>query len=142
MHVKEIMTLNAEPINAMSSIAEAAEKMERLNVGALIVEEDNELVGVVTDRDITVRAVAHKHDPEKARVRDIMTTEIVACSEDDDLEKAAELMETRKVRRLPVRNSEGLITGILSLGDLAMSTSYEKTGEVLQAISGIAHPER
>ncbi len=142
MRVKETMTVNAEPIEAKSTVAEAASKMENLNVGALIVVENNELVGLITDRDITVRGVAHKLDPEKSLVRDIMTTEIVACSEDDSLEKATEIMETHKIRRLPVTGSEGTITGILSIGDLAMSTSYEKTGEVLQAITGIAHPER
>jgi CBS domain-containing protein len=110
--------------------------MKAFNVGMLPVIEDNQLVGAVTDRDITIRAIADGRDPASVKVRDVMTTDMAYCYEDQDIEEAARLMERRQIRRLPVLNRSQHLVGILSLGDIAVRTGREDlAGEVLERVS-------
>src|SRR5947209_10896530 len=104
MKVKEIMDPRVAVVHADTTVQEAAEKMKDLDVGPLPVCENDRLVGMVTDRDITVRAVAEGHDPWTDHVRDVMTPEVIFCFEDQDVAEAARLMKRKQVRRLLVLN--------------------------------------
>ena len=102
--------------------------------------DGDRLVGVITDRDITVRSVAQGHDPKTARVQEVMTPEVIYCFDDEDVKEAAKKMEEKQVRRLPVLNREKRLVGIVSLGDLAVRTGKEKlAGEVLERVSEPGH---
>jgi CBS domain-containing protein len=120
-----------------ASLQEAARKMRDLDVGPLPVCGDNDrLVGMLTDRDITVRAVAEGQDPKTARVQDIMTPDITYCFEDQDITEAARLMEEKQIRRLVVLNRDKRLVGIVSLGDLAVKTGDKKvSSEALEQVS-------
>jgi len=143
MTVKEIMTEDVEAIAADTTIRNAAEKMASMDVGVLPVVQGEELVGIVTDRDIAIRAVAEGLDPDTTAVRDVMTPHVECCHEDDDLEQCAELMEERKIRRIVVVDEDDRLTGILSLGDLATrSGDHELPEEVLEEISTPSAPRR
>jgi CBS domain-containing protein len=127
MQLKEIMTTDVEVITPESSVTEAAKKMRSLDVGALPVCDGRRLVGMVTDRDITIRATAEARDPDSTLVRDCMSPELVYCFEDQDIQEAERLMQQKQIRRLPVLTREKQLAGIISLGDLAT-----KTGDVQQ----------
>src|SRR5205085_9179806 len=102
MRINEIMTQRAECIRPDATLQEAAGRMKALDIGALPVCENERLVGMITDRDITVRAVSDGHDPRTDHVSDIMTHAIFYCFEDQDITEAACLMKEKQVRRLPV----------------------------------------
>lgn len=135
-----VMTPNPASINAGDSILRAAQLMEELNVGSLPICEGDRLIGIVTDRDITVRAVAHQLPPEDTRVSDAMSEGVQWCYADESVEDAREMMETMQVRRIPVVDREQHLVGIVSLGDLAVKTGQSET--TLEQISQPAAPER
>src|SRR4051795_7830085 len=136
MQLKDVMTREIEVISPEASIEEAARKMDALNVGPLPVCDGNRLVGMVTDRDITVRATAAGKDPRTARVREAMSTDVLYCFDDQDVSEAARLMESQQVRRLPVVDHSRRLVGIVSLGDLATATRDSRlSGEVLERVS-------
>jgi CBS domain-containing protein len=137
MLVKDVMTPGAECIRPGNSLHEAAQKMRNLDVGPLPVCGDNDrLVGMITDRDITVRAVAEACDPRTTTVKDVMTPDVVYCFEDQDVQEAARLMKAHQIRRLVVLNRDKRLVGIVSLGDLAVETGDEKlTGRTLEEVS-------
>jgi CBS domain-containing protein len=142
MKVKDVMTRVAECVRPTDSLQVAAQKMKDLDVGPLPVCEGDRLVGMITDRDITVRATAEAVPPGLGRVRDVMTPDVVSCFEDQDVEEAARLMRERQVRRLVVLNRDNRLVGIISLGDLAVETGDEKlAGETLEQVSGPASPK-
>ena len=116
--------------------------MRDKNEGVIPVFEGDKPVGMVTDRDIAVRAVAEGREPSTTRVKDIMTPEVFFCTEDMELDKAAQIMEYKKIRRLLVKDEKKNVVGILSLGDIATSTPKEFAGEVLKEVVGVAYPER
>lgn len=141
--VQEIMTRNVEVVRPDAPVREAAEKMRSLDVGSLPVCDGERLVGMVTDRDITIRATADGRDPVKTAVSDVMTPDIVYCFEDQNVTEVAELMENRQIRRLPIISREKRLVGIVSLGDLAVDTGKKKmAGRTLTEISKPARPER
>jgi len=144
MQVKDIMTPNAECIRPDDTLEDAAKKMRDLDIGPLPVCGDNDrLAGMITDRDIAVRAVAEGKDPRTTKVREVMSEKIIYCFEDQDVEEAARIMQERQVRRLVVLNRDKRLVGIVSLGDLATETGDRmKVGEVLQDISEPALPHR
>ena len=143
MQVKEIMTCNVETINSDANLIEAAEKMKSLEIGALPVWEADELVGMITDRDITVRAIAERKDPSSTSVKEIMTSDVCCCFEDDDIHEAARMMEEKSIHRLLVVNSDGDSVGFVSLSDFAVKSHDEHlTYEVLERISEPACPHR
>jgi len=143
MQVKEIMTCSAETIDADANLIEAARKMKSLEVGALPVSETEELIGIITDRDITVRATAEDKDPAATHVNEIMTPEVFYCLEDDDIHEAAKMMEDKSIHRLLVLNSDYEPVGFISLADFAVKSHDEHlTWEVLEKISEPACPHR
>jgi CBS domain-containing protein len=137
MQVKEVMTQGVECAGPSDTIASAAERMRDLDVGSLPVCGDNDrLVGMITDRDITIRGTAGCCQPEATAVRELMTPNIVYCFEDQDINEAAELMKEKQIRRVVVLNREKRLVGIVSLGDVAVDTHDEQlAGSTLEAIS-------
>ena len=136
MKVKDISTPDPQCISPEASLTEAARKMRILDIGILLVCENDRLVGTVTDRDITVRAVAEGLDPNTVKVRQMMTQEVVYCFENRSVEEAARLMEEKKIRRLPVLDQEKHLVGIVSIGDLATRAHERKlAGEVLEHVA-------
>jgi CBS domain-containing protein len=136
MQLRDVMTRNVEEIAPEATLMEAAERMRSLDIGALPVCENDKLVGMITDRDIAVRAVADGQDPSRARVRDAMTGQLFYCYEDEDVREAAKLMEEKQIRRLPVFDRSGRVCGIVSLGDIATRVHDERlSGEVLEQVS-------
>jgi CBS domain-containing protein len=136
MQVKEVMTRGAECVRPDDTLQQAARKMRDLDVGPLPVCDNDRLAGMLTDRDITVRAVAEGRDPKSAKVRDAMSEGVCYCFEDDDVSDAARLMKEKQVRRLVVLNSDKRLVGIVSLGDLAVETGDQKlAGQTLERVS-------
>jgi CBS domain-containing protein len=136
MQVKEVMSPGVECISPGESLREAAQKMRKLDVGPLPVCENDRLIGILTDRDIVVRAVADGSDPHATTVRDTMTPQIVYCFEDQEVAEVARLMEQKQIRRLVVLNRSKRLVGIISLGDLAVATGDEHcAARTLESIS-------
>jgi CBS domain-containing protein len=142
MLVRDVMTKGAECVRPTDSLQEAAQKMKNFDVGPLPVCEGDHLVGMITDRDITVRATAEALPPGLGQVRDVMTPDVVYCFEDQDVQEAARLMKEHQVRRLVVLNRDRRLAGIVSLGDLAVETADEKLArETLEQVSEPASPK-
>jgi CBS domain-containing protein len=135
MLVKEVMTRKVEFVTNENTLQETAEKMKSLSVGELPIVIGNEAVGIVTDRDIAIRGVAHGLDPKSAKVIETMSEGIISCKENDSIESAAKTMGSQKVRRLPVMNENGEMSGMVSIGDLALNLDKALVGEVLMEIS-------
>jgi CBS domain-containing protein len=143
MQVHDIMTTHVEVIHPDATLKEAAQKMSQLDIGPLPVCDGTKLVGMLTDRDITIRATAQGYDPKTTRVREAMTAEVVYCFEDQEVKTAAQMMEMRQIRRVPVVNRNKELVGIVSLGDLAVETGdQELAGETLEQVSEPAAPKR
>ena len=134
MKVSECMTRQVFVIGPDNSLREAAQRMAECDAGALPVGENDRLVGVITDRDIAIRAVAHDLSPDTL-VREVMSPEVRYCYEEDDTERVAENMGQQQIRRLPVVNSNKRLVGIISLGDLAASARATTTGRAVADIS-------
>jgi len=135
MKVSECMTREVEVITPDQPIRDAAEFMLRGDAGAMPVSDGDALIGMVTDRDITVRGVAAGRGPDTP-VRDVMTDEVLTCFEDDDVEEVARKMSDGQVRRMPVLNREdSTLVGIVSLGDLSRSNREEAASVALDGIS-------
>lgn len=116
--IREVMTENPKTVEASATLKEAAEIMANENIGNVLVVENDEVQGIVTDRDIVVRAVAKGENPEDCSVREVATTDVTVLSPDDSIADAVKKMEEKDVRRLPVVE-DGKPVGIVSLGDLA-----------------------
>jgi CBS domain-containing protein len=143
MNVSEIMTTGFEMIDATSSLTEAAEKMKSLNVGFLPVKEGTRLAGLLTDRDIVIRGLAEGREPGSTQVKDIISSEVVYCYDDDSVEDAARLMEDNQIRRLIAVNRDQTPVGIVTIGDIAVKSGQEQlAGEVLERVSEPAAPVR
>ena len=137
MKIKSLMTSKVECIRPEATLEQAARRMRDLDVGPLpVCGDEDRLVGIVTDRDITIRAVAQGMDPKTMLVREVMTPSILYCFEDQDVEEAARLMKEHQIRRLVVLNRQKKLVGIISLGDLAVETGDDlMAGELVEAIS-------
>ncbi len=136
MQVRDVMSRDVQVTQPHATLREAADMMKRLDVGPLPVCDGDRLVGIITDRDITVRAVAEGQDCFEGRVRNVMSTDLAYCYEDDDITVATRLMREKQVRRLPVLNRDKRLAGILTLGDVALNTGDTHTsGKTLQAVS-------
>jgi CBS domain-containing protein len=136
MKLAAIMTGGIETIAPQASLAEAAKKMASQDIGSLpVCTAERRVVGIITDRDITVRAVARGMDPNSTRVEEVMTRDVLSCSSDADVEQACELMEKRQVRRLLVTGEDDTPVGIVSLGDIALCLRESQSGEVLKKVS-------
>ena len=144
MRVSDVMTRNVECVRPDDSLQAAARKMRDLDVGPLPVCGDNDkLAGMITDRDITVRAVAEGWNPAEHRVREAMTDQVIYCQDDQDVEEASRMMQERQVRRLMVLNRDKRLVGIVSLGDLAVKAHDDRPSkESLERVSEPAQPRR
>ena len=136
MQVNEAMSTDVRLANPDQTIREAAAIMAEIDAGALPVGDKDRLVGMITDRDIAIRAVAKGLKPD-AKVRDVMSKEVMYCFEDEDIDDVAQNMADLKVRRLPVLNRDKRLVGIVSLGDIALTDGPDSAGE---AICGISEP--
>ena len=132
MKVQEVMSKKVETISPISSLRAAARTLSNLGVGALPVVDNGKLLGIITDRDVSVHAIAIGRDPQNTEVKRVMTKEVFTCYEDQKLAEAAEIMEEHKIRRLAVLNRNEEIAGFLSVDDLA-PVSHELAGAVLAA---------
>jgi CBS domain-containing protein len=119
MQLREVMTREAEVVTPETSLSEAVQKMRSLDLGALPVCDASHLVGMVTDRNITIKAAAYGHDPKTTPVRHYMSSEIICCFEDEEIEEAEHRLRQRRVRCLPVLTREQQVAGIVALDDLA-----------------------
>jgi CBS domain-containing protein len=143
MQVKEVMSPRVECVSPGSNLREAAQMMKKLDVGSLPVCENDQLVGILTDRDIVLRAIAEAKDPQATLVRDTMTPEIVFCFEDQEVPEVALLMERKQIRRLVVFNRDKQLVGIISLGDLAVAADDAPcAARTLESISEPAGAKR
>lgn len=142
MKIREIMTQNPEAAQVTDSIMDVASMMRDLNVGFMPILDGNTLVGVVTDRDIVVRCVAEGCDIENSSIGEIMSSDLHVVSPDTDVEEAENIMEEFQIRRLPVLDENGMLVGVVSLGDIAVRTKdLEKAGEILEEVSEPSRPE-
>ena len=136
MLVQKYMTRNPVTISPDAPIIDATHLMQQHNIGFLPVVDGRQLIGTLTDRDIVVRCLARDLDPHSTPVYAAMTTGIITCQEDEDLEDAAEIMEEHQVRRLIVVDWKKRLAGVLSLGDLATHCEDESLpGEVVKYVS-------
>ena len=133
---RDIMEKDVEFVSADDTVADAAKKMAKLDVGALpVCNEDKRLEGMITDRDIAVKAVAKGKDPKKTKVRDLTDQpEVVTIGADDSIDEALRTMKDKKVRRLPVIDGREVV-GIITQGDLATNVPDDKVGDLVEAIS-------
>lgn len=107
-----------------------------MDIGVLPVSENDKLVGMITDRDITIRAVAEGRNPDQISVRDAMTRDLVSCYEDQELTEVSRIMQERQVRRVVVLNHQEQLVGIASMGDLVVQSGNEQMGgNMLQSVS-------
>jgi len=135
MQVKEAMHPGVEWVEPDTLISVVAQKMRDLDIGAIPVCEKDHLVGMLTDRDITCRAVANSADLSKLTAGDVMTEGVVYCRDIEDLDDAIRIMEDKQIRRMPAIDEEKRMVGMLSLGDVSHAASQQLTGEVLKAVS-------
>ena len=142
MKIKDVMTADVVVAAPDQTVADAARMMARCDAGALPVGQDDRLVGMITDRDIALRAVARDLPPDTP-VSECMSKEVLYCFQDEDVEHVAENMGEQKVRRLPVLDREKRLVGIVSIGDLALHSKPKTSGQAIAAISqpGGAHDQ-
>jgi CBS domain-containing protein len=138
MQISEIMSRDVVIVSPSDSLQMVAQKMAEIDSGIMPVGEKDRLVGIVTDRDIVLRAVAKGKTPGKSTARDVMSPDIKYCYEDETLEDAARNMSTLQVKRLPILNREKRLVGIVSLGDLAMEPEADEQSK--DALVGISQP--
>lgn len=136
MKVKQAMTPDVKLCSPQNTISEAARMMAECDSGVLPVGENDRLVGMITDRDIVIRAVAERLSPDTP-VRDVMSAEVQYCFENDTIADLARHMGEQRVRRLPVLNADKRLVGIISLGDLAREARPSAAGE---AVVGVSRP--
>ena len=136
MNVKDVMTKHAECLSPTASLQTAAQRMKDLDVGSFPVCEYDRIVGIITDRDITVRGVCRGCDPKTTTVREIMTSHVVFCFENQEVHEAARRMRSKQIRRLVVLDRNRQFVGMVSLGDLAMQSGDEHLAwETLERVS-------
>lgn len=142
MRIREAMTRQVRTVSPSSSIREPAKAMAELDIGALPVSEGDRLIGMITDRDIAIRAIAAGKNGETT-VGECMSPQVMYCFEDESVEEVTENMSEIQVRRLPVVNRDKRLVGIVSLADLTTLADAEETGEALKGISrpGGAHTQ-
>jgi CBS domain-containing protein len=135
MQIKDIMHRGATHVEPSTPVKEIAKRMRDDDIGAIPVRADGQLVGIITDRDITCRAVAASGDLGKLAAQDVMTKNVTCCSPDDDVADAIKTMERKRVRRLPVADKDNALVGMLSLGDISHKVAKDLSAEVLRAVS-------
>lgn len=140
MQVQELMTKNVKVIDSTATLQEAAEMMRDSDIGALPVADGGRPIGMLTDRDIVVRAIADLKDPAQTRVRDVITPRLRTIYADRDISEAAELMAKEQIRRLLVIDRQQSPVGILSLGDIGRESAA--MNGAAKALQGVSEPGR
>lgn len=135
MKVKEAMHRGVEWSAPTTSLAQLAKTMRKYDIGAIPIGENDRLVGMVTDRDIVVKGLANGADIASLTARDVMSEGIIYCLADQELGEALEIMEQKKVRRLPVLDDNKRMIGLLSLGDVSHAASQKQIGELAASVS-------
>lgn len=138
--IKDVMTKKCEWISPETSVAEAAKLMKKFDCGFLPIGENDKMIGMLTDRDIAIRAVAEGKDPKSTKARDVMTKKIYYCYDDQAVDEVCSNMGEIKVKRLPVVNRDKRLVGVASFGDVAQAAAAEQVGECQQQITeGTVH---
>lgn len=135
MKAEDVMTRSVRCVDDNASLVEAARTMRELDVGSLPICKNDRLAGMLTDRDIVVRAIAEGLDPRQTKVRDAMSSGIHYAFADQDLSEIADVMEQNRIRRLPIVNREKRLVGIISTGDIARDADPGLTKEVMQEVA-------
>ncbi|QIB67207.1 CBS domain-containing protein [Kineobactrum salinum] len=135
MNIKDIMSTDTQLVSRDTSVAAAAESMSRAGVGFLLVGDDDQLRGTLTDRDIVLRVVANHKNPEHTTVGEILTDQLLYCRTDQPVEEVARNMSQQQVRRMPVLNADKRLVGVVSIGDIAQHLTADLAGEVLQGVT-------
>jgi len=138
MKVRDIMTCDVKIVSPTDDLQSAAQLMEKNDFGMVPVGENDRLFGMLSDRDITIRAVARGLAPDRAKVREVMTTDVKYVYDDESVDDVSRNMSSLQVRRLPVLNREKRLVGIVSLGDLALKEP-QPAGDALRSISEHHH---
>lgn len=133
--IKDVMSPNFKFMAPDAPVSQVAEQMRDMDCGFMPLAENDKMVGMVTDRDITIRAVAEGKNPENTPARDVMTAKTYYCYDDQDVEEVCNNMGEIQVRRLPVVNRDKRLVGIVSMGDLAQSASRPNVGQTEQQIT-------
>ena len=133
--VRDVMTKRPRGVSPDTPLSQVAEVMESDDIGAVPVLEGEELIGMVTDRDIVIRAIAKGKNPSGMPVREIFSREVIAVGPDDDLSDALQLMANHQVRRLPVVDQDNHLVGIVSQADVALQAKEKAVGEMVEDIS-------
>lgn len=140
MKLKDAMTRDVQTISASANLEQAAKMMDRFNIGILPVMESGRTIGVITDRDLTIRGIARGLDPKHTPVSRAMTDELITVSEEQELDEAIELMKEKQIGRLLVRNREGGLAGVLTTSDAAFHCKGDaRIGSLAAEISKRTH---
>lgn len=143
MNVEELMTPNLEVCAPDTTLANAAMQMWHNDCGALpVADQNNKILGMITDRDICMGLATRQQSPDSVRVADVMSSNVYACAPDDEVHTAMETMAEAKIRRLPVVNKEGELCGILSLNDIILRAEQKKSaGRGKAKLRGITYED-
>ncbi|HEY9088473.1 MAG TPA: CBS domain-containing protein [Anaerolineaceae bacterium] len=142
MKVSDVMTKNIKVIPHNATVRDAAKLMKDIDTGFVPVIDSENVIGVITDRDIVLRCTAEGHNPNETKVEEVMTREFFFLYEDEDVTEAAKVMSDQQVRRLPVVNRQEELVGVVSLGDLSVDVNNDKmSGKTLEDISRPAKPD-
>jgi CBS domain-containing protein len=139
MKVRQVMTADVYTVRPDASIFDIAELMRDEDIGAVPVVEDDKLIGMVTDRDIVVRALADSKDPTQATARSVMSANLLYCFDDQSVEEVLDNMGEQQVRRMPVVDRDKRLVGVVSIGDLSAAAPADRAGESLSQISQPTH---
>ena len=139
MQVSQILTREVETIRPDTTVREAAQRMRSMDVGSLPVCDGRRLLGMVTDRDITIRVTAEGRDAANTPVQEAMTPDVTFVFEDQDVQDAARIMREQQIRRLPVLSRDKQLVGIVALGDVAQTGNDRLAGDALEQISEPSH---
>lgn len=141
MKVRDIMTKNVAYVGPSTPVVEAARLMQKHNVGSVPVMDDKGVAGIITDRDIAVRCVAHGKSPQDTPVSDVMTTHVITVTPDMNMDEVTEIMSAKQIRRVPVVENNKIV-GIVALGDVAVNPRYDiEASDALAEISKPSRPE-
>ncbi len=138
MKVRELMTKNPACVTPDADLTKVARLMADHNVGSIPVVENassKRVIGMVTDRDITIRAVAQGKNPTQMQAQEVMSTEVGTVKQDDDVQNVTKVMEKHQVRRVPVVDENGMMCGMVAQADIALKTNDKMTGNVVEDIS-------
>ncbi len=141
MKCKKIMSHNIKSCTPECSVRDAVLIMKEQNCGVVpVVNESNQVQGIVTDRDVALYTVLNEKDPDTTKLKEFMNKKVVTCFEDDDIESAITKMQKSQIRRIPIVNQENELLGLISLGDLAVKAGEKEEHEAFETLEKISEP--